>query len=75
MGLVYAVKATDDNSGTAYIIGKEYAFKNSQTGEPIATYMGLTMEIGRQAQDRYQTSMYYLNRYAGLLGIVTSPNT
>ena len=75
MGLVYAVKATDDNSGTAYIIGKEYAFKNSQTGEPIATYMGLTMEIGRQAQDRYQTSTYYLNRYAGLLGIVTSPNT
>jgi hypothetical protein len=47
MGLVYAVKETDNNSGTAYIIGKEYSFKNSQTGEPIATYMGLTMETGQ----------------------------
>ena len=64
MGLVYAVKETTATTGTAYIIGKEYSFKNSQTGEPIASYMGLTLEAGQQAQNRYQTSAYYLRRYA-----------
>jgi hypothetical protein len=64
MGLVYAVKATTSESGTAYIIGKEYAFDtpvfSNYTGEAGALTNGSSYEI----------STYYLRRYANtLLGI------
>jgi len=64
MGLVYAVKETNSESGTAYIIGKEYAFDtpvfSNYTGEAGALKNG----------SAYEVSTYYLRRYAkDLLGI------
>ena len=64
MGLVYAVKKTTATNGTAYIIGKEYAFDTpvfaNYTGEAGALMNG----------SPYQVSAYYLRRYANqLLGV------
>ena len=64
MGLVYAVKNTTSENGTAYIIGKEYAFDT-----PV--YSNYTGETGALKNgSAYEVSTYYLRRYAKeLLGI------
>lgn len=64
MGLVYAVKNTTSTSGTAYIIGKEYAFDT-----PV--FSNYTGEAGELKNDSpYEVSTYYLRRYAkNLLGV------
>ena len=64
MGLVYAVKNTTSENGTAYIIGKEYAYDT-----PV--YSNYTGENGALKNgSSYEVSTYYLRRYAKeLLGI------
>lgn len=68
VGLVYAVNESTTTSGTAYIIGKEYASDN-------AYMFGYSGESGSLMASQYPTSSYYLNRYVkttlGITGTYT----
>ena len=56
IGMVYAVNAKSESEGTAYIIGKEYAYDKG-------LYSGYSGETGEKTNNTYQATAYYLKYY------------
>ena len=65
VGLVYAVDSTDDTSGTAYIIGKEYM-------TDTALYLGYSNEGKSTSSATLLSDMYYIGTILQNWNLITS---
>lgn len=68
VGIVYAVDENTTTSGTAYILGKEFA-------SDTAYMFGYSGESGSLIASSYPVSSYYLNRYVKTTLGITTPYT